>query len=83
MFVCLTSQQHISVPQGQFYMLPHVLSPDNSTCCHSETEVANHTFYLTQSQYTDTGPTSPRGDPITPGAWQGSHWSANFFKSQV
>ena len=35
------------------------------------------TFYLTQSQYTDTGPTSPSADPITPGAWQGSHWSAN------
>ena len=35
-------------------------------------------FYLTQSQYTDTGPTSPSADPIVPGAWQGSHWSANF-----
>ena len=23
-------------------------------------------------------PTSPSTDPITPGAWQGSHWSANF-----
>ena len=32
-------------------------------------------FHLTQSQYTDTGPTSPRTDPITPGAWQGSHWN--------
>ena len=37
------------------------------------------TFYLTQSQYTDTGPTSPSVDPITPGAWQGSHWSANVY----
>ena len=34
-------------------------------------------FHLTQSQYTDTGPTSPRADPIAPGAWQGSHWNAN------
>ena len=34
-------------------------------------------FHLTQSQYTDTGPTSPRADPITPGVWQGSHWNAN------
>ena len=34
-------------------------------------------FHLTQSQYTDTGPTSPRADRITPGAWQGSHWNAN------
>ena len=41
-------------------------------------EVADPTFYLTQSQYTDTGPTSPSADPIMPGAWQGSHWSANF-----
>ena len=44
-------------------------------------EVAGQTFYLTQSQYADTGPTSPSadGDPITPGAWQGSHWSADFY----
>ena len=34
-------------------------------------------FHLTQSQYTDTGSTSPRADPITPDAWQGSHWNAN------
>ena len=47
------------------------------TCCHTEIEVADQTFYLTQSQYTDTGPTSPSADPTTPGAWQGSHWSAN------
>ena len=45
----------------------------NFTCCHSEIEVADPTFYLTQSQYTDTGPTSPSADHITPGAWQGSH----------
>ena len=50
----------------------------NFTCCHTEIEVADPTFYLTQSQYTDTGPTSPSADPITSGAWQGSHWSANF-----
>ena len=43
-----------------------------------EIEVADQTSYLTQSQYTDTGPTSPSADPITPGAWQGSHWSAIF-----
>ena len=68
---CLTSQQHASVSQGQ-------ICSDNLTCCHAEIEVADQTFYLTQSQYTDTGPTSPSTDPITPGAWQGSHWSANF-----
>ena len=48
------------------------------TCCHTEIRAADQTFYLTQSQYTDTGPTSPSADPITPGAWQGRHWSANF-----
>ena len=68
---CLTSQQQASVSQGW-------ICTDNFTCCHTEIEVADPTFYLTQSQYTDTGPTSPSADPRTPGAWQGSHWSANF-----
>ena len=67
---CLTSQQHASVSQGR-------ICSDNFTCCHTEIEVADPTFHLTQSQYTDTGPTSPIADPITPGACQGSHWSAN------
>ena len=40
---------------------------DNWTCCHIEIEVADQT-YLTQPKCTD---------PIMPGAWQGSHWSAN------
>ena len=69
---CLKSQQHASVSQGR-------ICSDNFTCCHTEIEVAYQTFYLTQSQYTDTSPTSPSADPITPGAWQGSHWSANFW----
>ena len=68
---CLTSQQQASVSQGR-------ICSDNFSCCHTEIEVADQTFHLTQSQYTDTGPTSPSADPITPGAWQGSHWSANF-----
>ena len=68
---CLTSQQQASASQGR-------ICSDNFTCYHTEIEVADQTFYLTQSQYTDTGPTSPSADPITPGAWQGSHWSANF-----
>ena len=41
-------------------------------------EVADQTSYLTQSQYTDTEPTSPIADPMMQGAWQGSHWSTNF-----
>ena len=67
---CLTSQQHPSLSQGR-------ICSDNFTCCHTETEVADQTFYLTQSQNTDTRPTSTSADPIMPGAWQGSHWSAN------
>ena len=47
-------------------------------CHHTETEAAYQTFYLTQSQYTDTMPTSPSADPVTPGARQGNHSSANF-----
>ena len=68
---CLTSQQHASLSQGR-------ICSDNFTCCHTEIEVTDQTFHLTQSQYTDTGPTSPSTDPITPGAWQGSHWGAIF-----
>ena len=69
---CLTSQQHASVSQEW-------ICSDNFTCCHTEIEVSDQTFYLTQSQYTDTRPTSPSADPITPGAWHGSHWSASFW----
>ena len=61
-----------SVPQGR-------ICSDNFTCCHTEIQVADQTFYLIQSQYTDTRPTSPNTDLITPDAWQGSHWSANFW----
>ena len=50
---CLTSQQHASVSQGR-------ICSDNVTYCHTEIEVAYQTFHLTQSQYTDTGPTSPQ-----------------------
>ena len=69
---CLMSQQHASVSQGR-------ICSDNFTCCHTEIEVADQTFYLTQSQYTDTGLTSLSADPMTPGAWQGSHWNASFY----
>ena len=72
---CLTSQQQASVSQGRIYK-------DNCTCCHTEIEVADPTFYFTQSQYTDTGPTSLSTYPIMPGAWQGSPWMP-IFKSLV
>ena len=64
---CLTSHQHASVSQGR-------ICTDNFMCCHTEIEVADPTFYLTQSQYTDTRPTSPSADPIVPGTCQGCHW---------
>ena len=67
---CLTSQQHASVSQGRICI-------DNFTCCHTEIQVADQTFHLTQSQYTDTRLISPSADPIAPGTWQDSHWSAN------
>ena len=65
------SRQHASVSQGR-------ICSDDFACCHTEIEVAGQTFYLTQSQYTDTGPTSPSIDPIMPGARQDSLWNANF-----
>ena len=68
---CLTSQQHASVSQGR-------ICSDNFTYCHTEIEVEDPNVHLTQSQYADTKPTSPSTDPMTPGAWQGSHWSASF-----
>ena len=68
---CLTSQQHASVSQGR-------VCTDNFTCCHTEIQVADQTFYLTQLQYTYTRPTSPSADPMMPGEWQGRHWNANF-----
>ena len=59
------AQQHASVSQV-------MICSDNFTCCYTEIEVADSTFYLTQSQYTDSGPSSPSADPITPGAWYDS-----------
>ena len=53
--------KHASVFQGW-------ICSDDCTCCHTEIEVADPTFYLTQSQYTDTRPTSPSADPFTPGS---------------
>ena len=70
-FGCLTSQQQASVSRGR-------ICSYKCTCCHTEKEVADQTFYLTQARYTDTRPTSPGTDPMTPGAQQGSHWCARF-----
>ena len=64
---CLTSQQHARISQRRIYS-------GNRTCCHTETEVADQTCYLIQSQHTGTRPTSPSTDIIT----QASHSSTNF-----
>ena len=53
---CLTSKQHASVSQGP-------ICSENFMCCHTDIEVADQIFYLTQSLFTDIGPTSPRADP--------------------
>ena len=63
---CLMSQQHANVSQRR-------ICTDNFACCHTEIKAAYQTFHLTQSQYTDTVPTSS-----STGSWQSSHWSANF-----
>ena len=67
---CLTSQQHASVSQGR-------ICSDNCTCCHTETEVAHQTFYLTQSVYWHWADQSQRW-PYNARRLAGSHWSANF-----
>ena len=67
---CLFVGWLLNVPAtGEF-----ISGTDPLICCHTEIEVADQTFHLTHSQYTDTGLTSPSTDPITPGAWQGNHW---------
>ena len=84
LLACLTSQQHVSVSQGR-------ICRDKFTCCHTEIEVTDRTetentdqtVHLTQSQYTDTGRTSPSTDPVTPGTWQDSHWNASFEVTDV
>ena len=37
---------------------------DNRICYHTETESEDQTFYLTQSQYTDSGPICRSADMI-------------------
>ena len=68
-FVCLFSLL-LNVPFHKLVYFRDGSAQTIFTCCHTEIEAADQTFYLTQSQYTDTGPTSPSADPITPGAWR-------------
>ena len=48
LIACLTPQQHASVSQVW-------ICSDTCTYCHTEIEVPDQSFYLTQSQCTDTG----------------------------
>ena len=66
-------------------MLVYLRDRPAQTIAHTRTQrgVADQTFYLTQSQCTDTGPVSPSAVLIMPGTGQGSAWSTNFFKSLV
>ena len=68
---CVVSQQHASVSQGW-------ICSDNFTCCHTEIKAADPLSSSPSHSILATGPTSPSADPITPGAWHGSHWSAHF-----
>ena len=68
----------VDVPATCYSVSQGPICPNNCTCYHTEIEPADQTFYLTQLQYTDTRPTNPSTDPVTPGAWQGSYWSTNF-----
>ena len=60
--VCIASQQHASVSQGR-------ICTDTFTSCHTEIEVADRIFYLTQSLYTDTRPTLYRQGPGGVATW--------------
>ena len=68
---CLTSQQHASVSQGR-------ICTDNFTCCHTDREAADQTPTSPSHSILTPGPPVPALTHKTPGAWQGSHWSANF-----
>ena len=71
LLACLTSQQH--VPQAR-------ICSDNCTCSDTEIEVADHTFYLTQSQLLTEG----RPVPVLTLQWQAPAWAATgvpIFKS--
>ena len=80
---CLTSQQYASVSQrdsNHGFSVPEAdaltTRPTRRsplTCCYTETEAADETCHLTQSQYTDVGSTSPNIDSRAPDARKGSH----------
>ena len=50
----------------------HTACSDSFTSCHSKTEVAYQSYYLTLSECNDTGPTSSGTESIMSGIGQGS-----------
>ena len=62
-YSCLLVAQH---PSNMLVYLRDG-SAHNCMSCHMKKEVADQTFYLTQSQYTDTKPTRTGADPTTLG----------------
>ena len=67
-FVCLFCWS-LNVPATCYSVSQGRICSGRCTWFHTRIEFADQTFYFNQSQYTDTGPTSPRADPITPGTW--------------
>ena len=65
---CQTFQQLASVSQGR-------ICSGKCMWCDSEIEVTGQTYYLTQSQYTDTGPTSPRSNFLSHPVTVYWHWA--------
>ena len=57
-YVCLASHQSASVSKGRTCL-------EKCTCCHTETEIADQTSHLPQSQYSDSDPPQRRaGQPL-------------------
>ena len=58
---------------------------DNRTCCHPETDASHQTCRITQSKHPDTVRDQPvlSADPISSGAWQGSHWNINLLRDRI
>ena len=69
-FGWLVTQRPSNTLQGRTY---------SHSCpnCHAEIKAAKQTCSFTQSQYTDTGPTSPSVDPVAPDAQEGSNLTTN------
>ena len=57
-------------------------SLDICTCCHTETEAADQICHITQSDCTDTGPTSPSNVSIIPGVRKNSHFRTAFLSER-